>query len=101
MASVGEVKALLSHAIMRGGEGHASLEAIRTNVGEAIEAFKEAAEHVGVASDGTTHEDVHGAVARYIEAESKARAIIQFIDDAQNAALAANNFCETYMGMLG
>lgn len=92
---------MLSHAIMRGGEGHASLEAIRTNVGEAIEAFKEAAEHVGVASDGTMHEDVHGATARYIEAENQARAIIQFIDDAQNAALAANESCGGFLEMLG
>ncbi len=101
MASVGEVKTLLSHAIMRGGEGHASLEAIRTNVGEAIEAFKEAAEHVGVASDGTAASELQDSVARYIEAESKARAIIQFIDDAQGAAMAAGQMSETYMGFLG
>lgn len=101
MATIGEVKALLSQAIMRSGEGYAALQAIRVNVGEAAEAFKEAAEASGIVSDGTVDEFVNGAVARYYEAESKARAIMQFIDDAQDAAMGANNMAETYMGMLG
>lgn len=101
MASVGEVKAHLSHAIMRGGEGYAALEGIRTAVGEAIESLKEASEVMGVVSDGTMDDDIHAAVARYIEAESKARAIIQFVDDAQAAAMTANESAGRYLGMLG
>lgn len=100
MATIGEVRQLLAHGMMRAGEGYSALELIRTNVGESIEAFKEAAEVVGMVSDGTMDNSVHDAVARLIEAESKARAIIQFIDDAQNAGMAANNLIETYMGML-
>lgn len=92
---------MLAHAMMRGGEGWASVEAMRVNVGAAAEAFKEAAEAVGIVSDGTMNVDVNDAVARYIEAESKARAIMQFIDEAQEASLAAQNQIEQYMGMLG
>lgn len=101
MATVGEVKQLLAHAMMRGGEGWSSLEAVRVNVGATIEAYKEAAEAVGIVSDGTMDDGINGAVVRYIEAESKARAIMQFIEDAQNASLAAQNQVEQYMGMLG
>ncbi len=101
MATVGEVKAQLSHAVTKAGEGYASLDTAREAIGAAIESFREAAEAAGVASDGTEHDTINSAVVRYISAENSARSMIGSLEDAQNTAMAGNNLAEEYMGMLG
>ena len=101
MATVGEVKAQLSHATMKAGEGYASLETAREAIGAAIETFHEAFEAAAVAADGTQDDTINSAVARFVSAEASARALIDTLDEAQSAAMAGNDLAEEYMGMLG
>lgn len=100
MATVGEIRAQLSHAIMRGGEGWQSLQSAKELIGAAIEAFHDSFEVTSVAAEGAEGGDINFAMRKYIEAESDARAVMQKVEDAQDAALGGNESAELYMSML-
>jgi len=100
MASVGEVRAHLSSAVMRAGEGIGALEQAREYVGGAIEAFQDAGQSASAAFEGSGNDDAAAAMTLYIEAESHVRAMMGKLEEALQAALAANEHCETYMGII-
>ncbi len=98
MATAGEMRAHLAHCTMKAGEGYASLETAKENIGAAIEAFKEAYEVAAVATDGHEHPSAAATVQLYIEAESHARAMIGKLEEAQSAAMGGNEAAQMYMG---
>ncbi len=100
MATAGEMRAHLAHCIQRSGEGYASLEIAKENIGAAIEAFKDAFEVAAMAAEGAQHDSAAATVQLYIEAESLARAMIGQLEEAQQAAMGGNEAAQMYMGGL-
>lgn len=100
MTTIGEVRSQLSHCIMRGGEGWQSMQSAKELIGAAIEAFHDAYTTCSSVADGAFGDGIEHALRRYVEAESEVRAMMQKCEDAQDAALAANESAEQYMAML-
>jgi hypothetical protein len=98
MASVGEVRAHLSSAVMRAGEGIGALQQAREFIGGAIEAFEDAGNSASAAFEGSGTEYASAAMTLFIEAESDARAMMAKLEEALEAASGGNENCETYMG---
>jgi hypothetical protein len=99
MASVGEVKALLASAVQESGEGHGAIEQAREYIGAAIEKAQSAGQLAGAGFDGSSHDHAAIAQTRFIEAESKARAMMGLLEDYASAIMAGQEACNEYIGL--
>lgn len=98
MASVGEVKALLSAASIKCGEAWGALEQAKEQAGGALAATQEAQNLAGAAFDGSNHPDASLAVSASVQAGTEILALIGRLDAAQDQLLVAQNSAEVYSG---
>lgn len=97
MASVGEVKAILANANQLIGEGYGALEQATEMIGAAIESFQNAGGLIAQAVEGSGHEECSSAQASVVKAEADARAMIDMKDNAQTAAMVAQEHAQNYI----
>lgn len=96
-----ELRGLLRNAVMKSGEGSASLNEVRMHIRDSVQAFEEAHNMVAAAQGNGSSDSLFGAMEQFTVAKEACIQLLTIIEQVDQACRSGQENTETFIGNLG